>query len=103
MPSRGSRSRQGSDTAGGSQPHDRSWSATTNRMLGEPDLSGTSVGLRHELLGPRVVGLAARRTADLVDQVQLARHLVAGDLRAAVRAEFVNARRATCPWLHDGD
>src|SRR4051812_31405842 len=54
------------------------------------------------LFGPAVVGLAARVAQDLIDHAQLARHLVAGDLGAAVRVEEGERDLGAGPRLHDG-
>ena len=53
------------------------------------------------LLGPGVVGLAARCPADLVHEEHLLRRLVRRDLRAAVRVELRDRRGATLARLHD--
>src|SRR5437764_13432315 len=64
-------------------------------MTGQPSAAG------RDLLCPRVVGLAARRALDAVDEVKLARHLVPGDVPPAVRVEFLERRFVSRPGLHD--
>src|SRR5437667_6586292 len=76
MPSSTRRDRHGSDTDAGIQSHDRSWSATTKRMFGRAARSAMGGGAlargRDQLLRPRIVGLAARRANDLIDEMELA-------------------------------
>src|SRR5947208_9743607 len=68
--------------------------------------SGISVSLSGEVGGllpsPRVVGLAAGRAHQLVEQEYLPRHLVARHLGAAVGDDVVGRRRAAGPGLHEG-
>src|SRR5262245_23953351 len=60
--------------------------------------------LRRDLLRPAVVRLAGWRAHDLIDLAQLARHLVARDLRAAVLLDVVERGRLAGPELdHRGD
>src|SRR6478752_2992169 len=56
---------------------------------------------RGDVLGPAIVGLAARRTHDRVDVVELARELVARDLRAAMGLDRLERRPGAGARLHD--
>src|SRR5690606_8903725 len=62
-------------------------------------VSGAGLG---ELLGPRVVGLAARRALHLVDEEQGLGHLVPGEVLVAVGAEVLEGGRGALPGLDDG-
>src|SRR5436309_14937025 len=78
---------------------DSSSSTFGSRAMRAPCCLGAQVGCR--LPSPRIVGLAARRPHQLVQQVDLAGHLVAGDLGAAVGGDVVGGGRAARAGLHE--
>src|SRR5262245_42312920 len=74
----------------------------TSRAASSPLLcSGSRVRGFDQFFGPGVVGFSARRPLDALDEMQLARHLVAGDTCAAVRVQLLKRRRRAVARLHD--
>ena len=59
-------------------------------------------GLDHDVCRPAVVGLPTRRALDGLDHVQLAGHLVPGDVAAAVDLDLVERGDPLAPGLDDG-
>src|SRR5436190_16454746 len=94
-------------------PPARLTAATTSRQwlkakIGRsmPNISQTGVRTflsSGRLLGPAVVGFPARRAHHLIDEVQLAGDLVAGDLGPAVLLDVLQRGRGSAgTGLHDG-